>query len=166
MHHTFLRLRWKFPPSSKLTSYSVIAADTLRDLVTLTFDLLTLFNGHTWRVTWSTPPLSLKILRLSVLEWWVLTSPMQPLHAHAPYHVTCVGANFSRIFVIRDPDLPIRCTTFMALRLRQMELSSKTVYGPVLKSMYSSLRMRKIASALNAAVNHLPPSFSATTISP
>jgi len=30
-----------------LPRYSVIAADTLRDLVTLTFDLLTLFSGHT-----------------------------------------------------------------------------------------------------------------------
>jgi len=28
--------------------------------------------------------------------------------------------------------LPIHYTTFMALRLRQMELSAKTVYGPVL----------------------------------
>ena len=36
-------------------SYSVIAADTLRDIVTLTFDLLTLVSGHTWRVTWSNP---------------------------------------------------------------------------------------------------------------
>ena len=56
-----------------LPRYSVIAADTLRDLVTLTFDLLTLLSGHTWRVTWSTPPPSLKILWLSVLELWVLT---------------------------------------------------------------------------------------------
>jgi len=30
----------------------VIAVDTLHDLVTLTFDLLTLVSGHTWRVTW------------------------------------------------------------------------------------------------------------------
>jgi len=30
-----------------LPSYVVIAADTLRDLVTLTFDLLTLVSGHT-----------------------------------------------------------------------------------------------------------------------
>ena len=44
------------------------AADTLRDLVTLTFDLLTLVSGHTWQVTCSTPPPSLKILWLSVLE--------------------------------------------------------------------------------------------------
>jgi len=43
------------------------------------------------------------------------------------------GANFSRIFEIPDPDLPIRYATFMALRLRQMELLAKTVYGPVLK---------------------------------
>ena len=49
-------------------SYSVIAADTLRDLVTLTFDFLNLVSGHTWRVTLSTPPRSLKILWLSVLE--------------------------------------------------------------------------------------------------
>ena len=57
-----------------LPRYSVIAADTLRDLVTLIFDLLTLVSGHTWRVTWSTPLRSLKILRLSVLELRVLTS--------------------------------------------------------------------------------------------
>ena len=61
----------------------VIAADTLRDLVTLTFDLLTLDSGHTWRVTWSTPPPSLKILWLSILELWVLTSPIG-------YHWQCV----------------------------------------------------------------------------
>jgi len=41
----------------------VIAAETLRDL-----DLLTLVSGHTWRVTWSIPPPSLKILWLSILE--------------------------------------------------------------------------------------------------
>jgi len=43
------------------------------------------------------------------------------------------GANFSCIFEITDPDLPIQYTTFMVLRLRQMELSAKTVHIPVLK---------------------------------
>jgi len=38
-----------------------LVTDTLRDLVTLTFDLLTLVSGHTWRVTWSSHPPSLKI---------------------------------------------------------------------------------------------------------
>jgi len=73
--------RWQFPPvwswyDHPLPSYSVIAADTLCDLVTFTFDLLTLSSGHTWRVTWSTPPPSLKILWLSILELWALTSPI------------------------------------------------------------------------------------------
>ena len=45
----------------------------------------------------------------------------------------CAGANCSRIFEIPDPDLPIHYATFMALRLRQMELLAKRVYGPVLK---------------------------------
>jgi len=34
-----------------MVSYSVLAADMFRDFVTLTFDLLTLVSGHTWRVT-------------------------------------------------------------------------------------------------------------------
>ena len=46
----------------------LLAADTLRDLVTLTFDRLTLVSGRAWRVTWSIPPPSLKILWLSVPE--------------------------------------------------------------------------------------------------
>jgi len=52
--------------------------------------------------------------------------------AHAPYHVTyAYGANFSHIFEIPNPDLPIHCTTCMALRLRQyvFELSAKIVHG-------------------------------------
>ena len=31
-------------------TFSVVGADTLRDLVTLTFDLLTLDSGQTWQV--------------------------------------------------------------------------------------------------------------------
>ena len=34
-----------------------LSADTSRNLVTLTFDLLTLNRSHTWRVTWPTLPL-------------------------------------------------------------------------------------------------------------
>jgi len=43
------------------------------------------------------------------------------------------GHFFSYIFEIPDPDLPFHNTTFMALRLKQMALSAKTVYGPLLK---------------------------------
>jgi len=49
---------------------------------------------------------------------------------HAPYHVTYTqGANFSHIFEIPDPDLPIHYTTFMALQLRQMELDGCIVWN-------------------------------------
>jgi len=34
-----------------LLSYSVLAADTLRDHVTLTFDLFTLVSSRIWRIT-------------------------------------------------------------------------------------------------------------------
>jgi len=60
-----------------LLSYSFVAADTLRDLVILTFDLLTLDTGlhDTWQVTWSIHPPSLKMLSLSVLYLRVMTFP-------------------------------------------------------------------------------------------
>ena len=72
----------------------------VRDLVTLTFDLLTLNSCHTWRVTWPTLPPSLKILRLFVRELRVITVPIDyfllisienayAATAHAPNHVTC-----------------------------------------------------------------------------
>jgi len=47
----------------------------------------------------------------------------------------------------------------------KMELSGKKMYGRVLKRPRSSLRMRKITPGRNVAVNLLPWSFSATTIS-
>jgi len=45
-----------------------------------------------------------------------------------------MGKFFSHIFEIPDPDLPIHYTTFMAPQLREMELSAKSVYGPVSKT--------------------------------
>ena len=53
-----------------------LSADMSRDLVILTFDLLTLNRYHTWRVTWPTLPPRLKTLRLSVLQLWVITLPV------------------------------------------------------------------------------------------
>ena len=50
-----------------------LSAGTSRDLVTLIFDLLTLNSCHTWRITWSTLPPSMKTLRLFVLHLWVIT---------------------------------------------------------------------------------------------
>ena len=124
---------WKFPPSLKLIrsyilhplpSYSGIAPDTLRDLVTLTFDLLTLVSGHTWR---SRGQSLHQVWRSYGYPLWVLTSPTgyhwQCVSSHCACAVSCdlcVGVKFPHIFEIPDPDLPIHYTTFMALwwRLR------------------------------------------------
>ena len=66
--------------------YRVIAflsADTSRDFVTLTFDLLNLNSCCSWRVTLPTLLPSLKTLRQSVLDLWVITFPVG-------YHWECV----------------------------------------------------------------------------
>jgi len=60
-----------------------LSADTSCDLVTLTFEHLTLNSCHTWRVTWSTLPPSLKSLRLFVHELRIIT-------VHIDYHRKCV----------------------------------------------------------------------------
>jgi len=57
------------------------------DLVTLTFDFLTLSSWRTWRVTRPTLPQSLKTLRLSVRELWVITFPVG-------YHWKCVRGHW------------------------------------------------------------------------
>jgi len=62
----------------RLTAF--LSVDTSRDLVTLTFDYLTLNSCHTWRVTWLTMPPSLKTLRLFVR---IITVPID-------YHRKCV----------------------------------------------------------------------------
>jgi len=61
-------------------------ADTSRDFVTLTFDLLSLKSCCSWRVTWPTLLPSLKSLRLSVLDLWVITFPVG-------YHWECVRSH-------------------------------------------------------------------------
>jgi len=60
-----------------------LPADTSRDFVTLTFDLLTLNSCCAWRVTFPTLLPSLKTLRISVLDLWVITFPVG-------YHWKCV----------------------------------------------------------------------------
>ena len=63
---------------------------------------LTLYIGYTWWITCSTPPPSLKILYLSVLELWRMTSTKsfhwQCVCSHfacAVSHDLCVGSKFS-----------------------------------------------------------------------
>ena len=103
-----------------------LSADTSRDLVTLTFDLLIFSSCHTWRVTWPTLPPSLKTLRLFVHELRIITVPID-------YHWKCVRGNCAcaesrdpwvggqkqlHFWNPRrpDPDLPIHYAPSVALR--------------------------------------------------
>ena len=71
-----------------------LSANTARDLVTLTFDLLTLNSWRAWQVMWPTLPPSLKTIRLFFHELRVITFPLVTIEnahaatAHAPNHVT------------------------------------------------------------------------------
>ena len=100
-----------------------LSADTARDLVTLTFDLLTLNSCPAWRVTWPTLPPSMKTLRRSVLELRVITFPVGYHWKCVRGHCACtesrdpwVGVINHDIFGMLDPDLPIHCATSVALR--------------------------------------------------
>jgi len=64
-----------------------LSADTSRDLLTLTFDLLTLSSCHTRRITWPTLTPSLTTLRLFVRELRVVTFPVG-------YRWKCVRGHF------------------------------------------------------------------------
>jgi len=72
-----------------------LSANTSRDFVTLTFDLLTLNSCCAWRVTWPILLPSLKTLCLSVLDLWVITFPVG-------YHWQCVRGH-SACAESRDP---------------------------------------------------------------
>jgi len=66
-----------------------LSADTSRDLVTLTFDLLILNSCRTWRVTWPTLPPSLKTLRLFVHELRIITVPIDYHRKRVRCHCAC-----------------------------------------------------------------------------
>jgi len=100
-----------------------LSADTSRDLVSLTFDLLTLNIWHAWRVTWPILTPSTKTLWLSDLELWVITFPVG-------YHWKCVRVYCACAescdpwvwgqkqlhFYILDPELRIHYASSVALR--------------------------------------------------
>jgi len=61
-----------------------LSANTSRDFVTLTFDLLTLNSWRAWQVMWPTLPPSLKTIWLFVHELRVITFPLVTIeNSHA-----------------------------------------------------------------------------------
>jgi len=110
-----------------------LSADTSRDFVTSTFDLLTLKSCHAWPVTWSTLPPSLKTLWLFVHELRVVTVFID-YHFDVCGHCACAESRDSwaefknnYIFGIPGHDLPIYCTTFIGLRRQLRVICSRAV---------------------------------------
>ena len=112
MHHLFLPSQWKFLPSLKLIvyndhllpSYSVIAADTLHDLVTLTFwFMLVVIHGgsrdqplhQVWR-SYGCPFFSYEFWLLT--GYRTLTMHLQPLRMHRITWPVCRGKFFAHIW--------------------------------------------------------------------
>ena len=113
-----------------------LSADTSRDLVTLTFDLLTLNSCHAWRITWPTLPPSLKTLRLFVQELRVIMVSIDYHWKCVCGHCACaksrdpwVGGEKRLHFLEPDPDLPIHYTTSVALRWILLKLSAKIMHA-------------------------------------
>ena len=71
-----------------------LSADTSRDLLTLTFVLLTLNRCHTCRVKWPTLPPSLKTPRISVLELLVITFPVGSHLKRVRGHCACAELRY------------------------------------------------------------------------
>jgi len=170
--------RWKFSPSLRLIRLSV--AYPLRYycwyvMWPCDFDLWPFWppslSGHTRPVTWSIPPPRLKILRLSVLELWVLTSPIG-YHWHcvcshcacAALRYLCIGFKFSPHILNPCPRFACSLYNFYGATIKTNGVICQNSLWTCVKEHNNALRMRKVTSALNVAVNILTW-FSATTIS-
>jgi len=117
------RITWPASRGSKTITW--LRKFLVRDLMTLTFELLIFNIYHTWRVMWSTLPPILKTLRLFVHELRVITFPIDYHWECVRGHCACaesrdpwVGGQNNYIFGIPDPDLPIHYTTSFGLRRR------------------------------------------------
>ena len=147
-----------------------LSADTSRDFVTLTFDLLTLNNCCIWRVMCPTLLPSLKTVRLSVLDLWVITFP-------AGYHWECVRGHCA-CAESRDPWagdqkqlhfwnprtwFAYSLCTFSGSTMNVIKVIGEIMHSPVLKD-YEFLRMREITWSVKGNLNVLLQSFSTTSI--
>jgi len=126
-------------------------ADTARDLVTLTFDLLTLNSYHTWRFKWPTLPPSVNTLRLFVHELRVTTVPIDYHRKCVCGHCACagsrdqwVGGQNNYIFGILYADLPIHYTTFIGLRRRLKVVYSRA--SPMLSTWLRKVLVRDLVT--------------------
>ena len=123
-------------------------ASTSHDLVTLTFDLLTLRVCH---VQCFSCPTTYQFLlsydyRLLSYEYWISDHISVILNSHSACAVSRdlqAGAKIVHIFEIPDPSLPVHFVTFTALRRRLSHVIGKISVFPLWR-LQSLLRMRSI----------------------
>jgi len=112
-----------------LPSYCIFAADTLRDLVTLTFDLMTLTSSHRLSymaghvVNTATKlevpmPIHSWVMSYNVFHWLLLKMRFRLLRMHRITWPVRWGVDFANIFGITNTDLSIHYETSVALRWR------------------------------------------------
>ena len=162
--HLALKVFTKFEVDTTIRCLvSIVAADMLRDLWTFDVGQCSYMAGHVFNPsTKFEDPRAIRsrVMSSDISHRIPLTMRLQPLRMRAVSRDLCAGGNFFPHIWNPWLDLPIHYTTFMALRLKQMESSAKTVYDPVLKIKQLSTHAQN-----HVAVNLLPSSFSATTIS-
>ena len=151
---------------SKVITYNV-AADMLRDLVTLTFHLLTLVSERTYMASHVINPSTKFEDPTAIRSSVVLSSPIAYNWQCVCSHCACA---VSRDLCVRGQIFPIYLKS-----LTQFAYSLYNFYGATIKtngvihqnSLWPCVKdhMRESTSALNVAVNAWPPSFSTITIS-
>ena len=148
-----------------------LSADTSRDLVTLTFDLLSLNSCHTWRVTWPTLAPSTKTLRLSVPELRVIKFPIgyhwKCVHGHcacAESRDPWVGGENRLHFWNPRPRFAYSLYNFGGSTMNIIKVICENNARPCLKKTYEILRMREITWSVKGTLNVLLQSFSPTSI--
>jgi len=117
-------------PSDVYWIYSMFCATTSHDLVTLTFDLLTLRVCYVQCFSCLTQVPIFIILWLSFTELRVVNIWSHFRYLKQSLRMRCVtwpltGEKIVRIFEIPDPNLPIRFVTFRALRRRLSHVIGK-----------------------------------------
>jgi len=161
----FLPWRWKLPPSLRLIWPSVAQLQRYCcwyvtwpcDIDVWPFDL----GQDTWRVTWSIPPPILKILRLSILELWLLIFPIG-------YHWQC-DCSHCACAVSRDLCVGGKFSPYIWNPWPRFAYPLYNFYGATIK-INGVIRQNSPTHAQNhfslqRCPNLLPSSFSATTIS-
>jgi len=170
-----------YPTSTIPTRYEVdmtihcrviafLSADTSRDLVNLTFELLISNCCSTWRVTWPTLPPSLKTFCLSVLELWVITFPVGYIWKCVRGDCACAesrdpwtrGQKQFHIFNPR-PRFAYSLRNFAGSTMKVIKVICENIALPHVKT-YEFLRMREITLSVKGALNVLLQSFLSTSV--